>query len=182
MRRLLPLLVVSLAVAVSGCSGPSAPVELLKNDHFTQGGVSMEPTVKAGQVISVAPVAKTYTATRGDIVVFHAPSDKWGPDTTLPYLKRVIAVGGETISCCDVQGRVYVNGTGLDEPYVAHNSPLDTPPGPGNCASRRFDAVKVPEGSIFVRRILGVVATLEGSRNCDGRQRSAGTGAADGQA
>lgn len=31
-------------------------------------------------------------------------------------------------------------------------------------------------------RILTVVATLEDSRSCDGRQRPAGTGAADGQA
>ena len=150
MRRFMSLLVLAAVAAVSGCGRPSAPVVLLKNDHFTQGGVSMEPAVKAGQMISVAPVAKTYQPTRGDIVVFHAPSDKWGPDLTLPYLKRVIAVGGETISCCDVQGRVSISGTGLDEPYVAHNSPLATPPQPGNCASRRFDAVKVPEGSIFV--------------------------------
>ena len=150
MRRVLSLLVVAAVAAVSGCSGSSTLTPLLQNDHFTQGGVSMEPTVKAGQVISVAPVAKTYQPTRGDIVVFHAPSDKWGPDTTLPFLKRVIAVGGETISCCDVQGRVWVNGTGLDEPYVAHNSPPDTPPRPDVCASRRFDPVKVPEGSIFV--------------------------------
>jgi hypothetical protein len=33
-----------------------------------------------------------------------------------------------------------------------------------------------------LRRILMIVATLEGSRSCDGRQRSAGCGAADGQA
>jgi signal peptidase I len=123
---------------------------VLPVDHYTQGGVSMEPAIKAGQVISVAPVAKTYRPTRGDIVVFHAPSDKWGPDTTLGFVKRVIAVGGEIISCCDAQGRVSINGTGLDEPYVAHNSPLDATPRSDVCQSRRFDEVKVPEGSIFV--------------------------------
>jgi signal peptidase I len=150
MRRLFSLLAVAVVAAAAGCSGPSTLTPVPPVDHITQGGVSMEPTVKAGQVIAVAPVAKTYKATRGDIVVFHAPSVKWGADTTLPFLKRVIAVGGDTISCCDMAGRVYLNGTGLDERYVTHNSPLDTGPRPDVCASRRFDVVKVPEGSVFV--------------------------------
>jgi signal peptidase I len=150
MRRLLALLVLAVVAAVGGCSGPRTPIQLLPADHMTQGGVSMEPTVMAGQVITVAPVAKTYKPTRGDIVVFHAPSDKWGPDTTLPFLKRVIAIGGETIACCDVEGKVIINGIGLDERYVTKNSPLDVPPRPDVCQSRRFEVVKVPEGSIFV--------------------------------
>ena len=150
MRRLLSVLVVAVVAGAGGCSGPSTLTPVLPVDHFTQGGASMEPAIKAGQVISVAPVAKTYQPTRGDIVVFHAPSDKWGPDPTLPFLKRVIAVGGETIACCDPEGKVSINGTGLDEPYVIHNSPLDAPPRPDVCQSRRFDVVKVPEGSIFV--------------------------------
>ena len=150
MRRVLALLAVAAVAAVVGCSGPSTLTPVRPVDHFTQGGVSMEPAIKAGQMIAVAPVAKDYKPTRGDIVVFHANSDKWGPDATLPFLKRVIAVGGETISCCDAEGRVYINGTGLDERYVTHNSPLDAPPRPDVCQSRRFDEVKVPEHSVFV--------------------------------
>jgi signal peptidase I len=45
---------------------------------------------------------------------------------------------------------VYINGTGLDERYVTHNSPLAAPPRPDVCQSRRFDEVKVPEDSLFV--------------------------------
>ena len=150
MRRLLSLLAVAVMAGAGGCSGRSTLTPVLPVDHVTQGGVSMEPTVKAGQVIAVAPVAKGYLATRGEIVVFHAPSDKWGPDTTLPFLKRVIAIGGETIACCDMKGAVIINGTGLNERYVIKNSPLDTPPRPDVCQSRRFDEVRVPEGSIFV--------------------------------
>ena len=33
-------------------------------------------------------------------------------------VKRVIAVGGQTVSCCDSQNRVMVDGKPLDEPYV----------------------------------------------------------------
>ena len=45
---------------------------------------------------------------------------------------------------------MYINGTGLDERYVTRNSPLDAPPRPDACQSRRFDEVKVPEDSVFV--------------------------------
>jgi signal peptidase I len=47
---------------------------------------------------------------RGDIVVFKAPG------SGLVLIKRVIGLPGETIALRD--GRVYVNGRALDEPYV----------------------------------------------------------------
>ena len=117
MRRVLSLLAVAAVAAVGGCSGPSAPVVVPKNDHFTQGGVSMEPAIKAGQVIAVAPVAKDYKPTRGDIVVFHANSDKWGPDATLPFLKRVIAAAARPSPAvtrregCTSTGPAWTSGT-----------------------------------------------------------------------
>jgi signal peptidase I len=33
-------------------------------------------------------------------------------------IKRVIAVGGQTVACCDARNRVTVDGKPLDEPYV----------------------------------------------------------------
>ena len=48
---------------------------------------------------------------RGDIVVFRYPRD-----TSKSYIKRVIAVGGDRVRIVD--GRVYVNGQKLAEPYV----------------------------------------------------------------
>ena len=33
-------------------------------------------------------------------------------------IKRVIGVGGDTVACCDEQGRVTVNDVPLDEPYL----------------------------------------------------------------
>ena len=38
-------------------------------------------------------------------------------------IERVVAVGGDIVSCCDMRGRVYVNGVGLDEPYLANRRP-----------------------------------------------------------
>ena len=81
MRRVLGrLLAVAAVAAVGGCSGPSTLTPVLPVDHFTQGGVSMEPAIKAGRRSPSRQVAKDYKPTRGDIIVFHANSDKWGPD------------------------------------------------------------------------------------------------------
>ncbi|MGP4112409.1 signal peptidase I [Streptomyces sp. 4N509B] len=55
-------------------------------------------------------------------------------------IKRVIGVGGDTVACCDAQGRVTVNGAPVDEPYLF----------PGNPPSQIEFEVKVPENRIFV--------------------------------
>jgi signal peptidase I len=50
---------------------------------------------------------------RGDVVVFYYPND---PSTR--YVKRVIGVPGDSVRI-DRDGRVYVNGGMLDEPYLS---------------------------------------------------------------
>jgi signal peptidase I len=58
---------------------------------------------------------------RGEIVVFEAP-DAWRQITTdKDFIKRVIGVGGDHVVCCDSAGRITVNGTPLDEPYIFRN-------------------------------------------------------------
>ncbi|TDB78916.1 signal peptidase I [Micromonospora sp. KC721] len=81
--------------------------------------------------------------TLGDLVGVSRPGEK-------DFIKRVIGVPGDRVRCCDEQGRVLVNDIPLDEPYVIRNSPLDVPPNPGECRSRRFDEVVVPPDQIFV--------------------------------
>ncbi|GAB3322526.1 signal peptidase I [Geodermatophilus aquaeductus] len=102
----------------------------------------------------------------GDIVVFEGP-DTWTPEVEVSepsnwftgallwlgravgvappseddYVKRVIATGGQTVQCCDAEGRVTVDGQPLDEPYIFENTPLE---------SRAFDPVIVPEGRLWV--------------------------------
>jgi len=77
-----------------------------------------------------------HTPERGDIIVLDPPnvhSDK-------PYIKRVIALPGETVA---VRGdKVYVNGQPLAEPYIA-----DPPHYPYPYAGGEF---VVPEGTVFV--------------------------------
>ncbi|SCE93753.1 signal peptidase I [Micromonospora carbonacea] len=81
--------------------------------------------------------------TVGDLVGVSRPGEK-------DFIKRVIGVPGDRVRCCDAQGRVTVNDIPLDEPYVIRDSPLDLPPNPAECRSRRFDEVVVPPGQIFV--------------------------------
>jgi signal peptidase I len=109
----------------------------------------MEPTVRAGQVITARTVTGTYEPRRGDVVLFRPPGGRWG-ERKVPMLKRVVAVGGETIACCDTAGKVTVDGKPLDEPYVAEDASLDEPPNPNYCGPRRFAAVTVPAESVFV--------------------------------
>ncbi|WP_069161778.1 signal peptidase I [Nocardia altamirensis] len=66
-------------------------------------------------------------------------------------VKRVVAVGGQVVQCCDEQGRVTVDGEPLYEPYV-HTDYLwvsgqqnETYP-----RGRIFGPVHVPQGHVFV--------------------------------
>lgn len=80
---------------------------------------------------------------RGDIIVFHPNGDQ---DTT-PYIKRVVAVGGEHVDIHD--GGVYVDGERLDEDgYTYQNAEtgLNEPTEPLSNKS----SWDVPEGSLFV--------------------------------
>ena len=106
---------------------------------------------------------------RGDVVVFEDPggwlqaSDVTGPANPLTkalakiglfptgghLVKRVVGVAGDTIVCCDEQGRISVNGQAVDETdYVKNEENVDCAgPMTGNC---NWTAGPVPEGKIFV--------------------------------
>lgn len=60
------------------------------------------------------------------------------------YIKRVIAVGGDTIQI--LEDGVYVNGTRLEEPYV---NPEETPKYT-NVSEELKNGTTVPEGTVFV--------------------------------
>lgn len=105
----------------------------------------------------------------GDVIVFKGP-DSWTENDITPaatgnpvvrglqwlgslvglappderdFVKRVVAVGGQTVQCCDDKSRVLVDGKPLDEPYIYwQNGKPD--------ARQRFDPVLVPEGTLWV--------------------------------
>ncbi|GAA2397975.1 signal peptidase I [Streptomyces glaucosporus] len=95
---------------------------------------SMVPTVNAGDRILVQRVDGDQVR-RGDIVVFRDPA--WGE---LPMIKRVVGVGGDTVECCDKEGRLTLNGEALDEPYLRRDE---------QASFTDFEAA-VPEGRLFL--------------------------------
>ena len=93
---------------------------------------------------------------RGDVVVFDDPRGLPQPEESIPsrlwrnlaesigirtpqseFIKRVIAVGGDTVEGID--GVVYVNGEAIEEPYI-----------PTYAFTSDFELVNVPEGEVFV--------------------------------
>ncbi|WP_442814506.1 signal peptidase I [Streptomyces sp. NBC_01808] len=130
---------------------------------------SMEQTIRIGDRVVVDKLTPWFGAKpeRGDIVVFKDPGgwlsnreedrldDPVGVAQAkdvltfiglLPseheqdLIKRVVAVGGDRVVCCDDGGRVTVNGTALVESYLH----------PGDKPSQRTFDVTVPDGRIFV--------------------------------
>lgn len=54
---------------------------------------------------------------RGDVVVFNRPAGRWAQNVTDTVLiKRVIGLPGDILTLR--QGRIFVDGQELDEPYV----------------------------------------------------------------
>ena len=96
---------------------------------------SMIPTIELqDRVVANKFIYRFTEPERGDIVVFDDPT---GSVDTL--IKRVIAVGGETVDI--VAGEVFVDGVALDEPYT-HDLP--TEPGPQEMP------YTVPQGSVWL--------------------------------
>jgi len=93
---------------------------------------SMEPTLVKGDRVLVNRFEYRFTDPKpGDVVVFHPPIS---PDED--YIKRVVAVGGDTVEVKD--GSLYVNGVAQVEPYLKQPFIEGT-----------FPQETVPEGYIF---------------------------------
>ncbi|MFL6144430.1 MAG: signal peptidase I [Labedaea sp.] len=65
------------------------------------------------------------------------------PPDERDFVKRVIAVGGQSVECCDPDNRVLVDGKPLDEPYIYWEN------GRPNTQSQ-FPKVTVPQGTLWV--------------------------------
>jgi len=132
---------------------------------------SMEPGLVKNDRILVQKVSYWGGGSpdRGDVVVFEDPGGWLGPAETADtgnvltrglekiglypsgghLVKRVIGIAGDTITCCDDQGRLSVNGVPVDESsYVKDDGTLACAgPMTGNCS---WSTGPVPEGHVFV--------------------------------
>lgn len=126
---------------------------------------SMEPTIVPGDRILVDKLVSGDALRRGDVVVFDGTTTFAAADRTphqaggvvgsvlggaasmlginlgeQDFVKRIIGMPGDHVVCCDRQGRLMVNGTPVQEPYVM---PGDKP------SELTFDIV-VPQGRLWV--------------------------------
>jgi len=79
---------------------------------------SMEPTLLIDDRLIIDKLSFRWRKPeRGEIVVFNPPVNPVVPDATKVYIKRVIGLPGDRISIHD--GKVFVNDSPLNEPYIA---------------------------------------------------------------
>lgn len=97
-------------------------------------GNSMLPNFSGGDRVACVHSFSGYE--RGDVVIISHATRK---DESV--IKRVIAVGGDTVDIDFYKGTVSVNGQVLDEPYVGT---------PTNLSYDMTFPVTVPEGKLFV--------------------------------
>jgi signal peptidase I len=119
---------------------------------------SMLPTLQVGDRVVVSRLSyRLHPPARGDIVVFENPGWKGDPEPILPiklvrnlgefvgvgqpkernYIKRVIGLPGDTVEGKD--GKVFVNGKALPEPYL-----------PPEIRTDDFSEVRVPAGKYWM--------------------------------
>ena len=95
-------------------------------------GPSMRPTLQSRERLVVNKFIYRFRAPeRGEVLVFRYPKDP-----SRDFIKRVIAVPGDTIEIKD--GRVFVNQQLMNEPYILSKTRGDYP------------LATVPAGHIFV--------------------------------
>jgi signal peptidase I len=101
---------------------------------------SMRPTLLEGDKLFVNKYLYRFEAPkRGDIIVFRFPTDP-----KKDFIKRLVAVGGETVEIRD--GKIYVNGEVIDDPasfgkfYYYNHDPFGGPD----------EKIHVPEGQYYV--------------------------------
>jgi signal peptidase I len=93
---------------------------------------SMEPTLDLGDRVLVNRLVYHFREPeRGDIIVFDPPVE-----SDEPFIKRVVAIGGDTVSVQD--GKLWVNGEAQTEPYLNEPEIFED-----------FAEVTVPEGSVW---------------------------------
>lgn len=92
------------------------PIRLFLVQPFYVEGASMEPNFYQNEYLIIDEISYRFNAEkRGEVIIFKNPKD-----TKAYFIKRVIGLPGETISIDN--GKVFIDGEMLDEPYIEHFS------------------------------------------------------------
>ncbi|QPJ62233.1 MAG: signal peptidase I [Candidatus Nitronauta litoralis] len=75
---------------------------------------------------------------RFDVIVFKFPKNE-----SVDYIKRVIALPGETLEIR--RQEIYINGKKLEDPHAHHTMPVDL-----DGARDNYGPIRIPEGHVFM--------------------------------
>ncbi len=103
---------------------------------ITVDGPSMQPTLQNGDILLLQSAC--YSPKQGDVVVL---TKDFADYTDRPIVKRIIAVGGQTVRIDYDEDVVYVDDVALDEPYILESDMLP---------AFTIEELTVPEGYVFV--------------------------------
>ncbi len=106
---------------------------------YQVNGLSMYPTFDNGEYVLTNLISQRFSDyERGDVVVFHAPTED-----NKDFIKRIIGSAGDTVSVSE--GKVYLNGNLLIEDYLPSNYVTN-----GGNFLPEGSQINVPEGNYFV--------------------------------
>ena len=97
------------------------PIRTFVAQPFIVSGASMDPSFGNGQYLIVDQLSyRLEDPKRDDVIIFKFPKD-----TSTYYIKRIIALPGETLSMSEgkvaIYNKEYPDGFILDEPYITEN-------------------------------------------------------------
>lgn len=99
---------------------------------------SMIPTLPIGDRVLVNKLAYDFHPVhRGDIIVFRTPPNDRGNPAIKDLVKRVVGLPGDTVSSAN--GKLYINGKPLSEPYL-----------PKGTITTGVPTTKIPPGELWV--------------------------------
>ncbi len=132
---------VSLAIVLASAQELARPMLRSAVQAFKIPSRSMIPTLLIGDhVLADMRAYHDRPPDRGEMIVFDYPVDP-----AKVFMKRVIGLPGETIEIRDKA--VFIDGSPLDEPYVAHVEGAN----PSTLSPRdNFGPLEIPTGSYFV--------------------------------
>ncbi|MFB7289632.1 signal peptidase I [Actinacidiphila glaucinigra] len=130
------------ALLVVAAAAVVALVNVFVAQPFEIPSGSMENTLRAGDRVLVNKLAYRFgrMPARGDVVVFDGRGSFVQGSGGTDFVKRVVGVGGDRVTCCDERDRITVNGRPLDETYLY----------PGDTPSRVAFDIEVPKGRLWV--------------------------------